>query len=287
MPPPPALPSTVAWHLLLCVASALSVVLYVRLLCSPLPTTARRQYAQRLRWLAFPMVLECAWRSAMPALYLQRFTYYDSPLNGVLLERTLACVGELSWNAMLALVIIHIDGETTAVLPKAASSTTWIRTSAVVLVATYAVAEGVSYYNTATTNEWWAAAEVVLDGLSQLLVVPSGLTLLQRVQHKPSSARAFLATFLVFAIVYPMYNFTVDAPMYMERYRRDQAAGKKYLPLWAGLRDAATRRHPTQDYADWSEDMAWMVVYFAGNPLAAISVAHAAPSALAPCDWCL
>ena len=103
-----------------------------------------------------------------------------------------------------------------------------------------------------------------------------------------SAAFAFLAVFCVFAVVYPAYNFFVDAPMYLARYAAAEARQKAYLPFCAGLRDAWARRVPTQRLADWRDDMGWMVAYFAGNPLAATLLAASAPSleTTCPLPWC-
>lgn len=61
---------------------------------------------------------------------------------------------------------------------------------------------------------------------------------------------------------YPMYNFLIDCPMYMERYYADEAAGKIYFDFLPGLYDAATTRNQTQQLEDWQEDMFWMTMYF-------------------------
>ena len=63
-------------------------------------------------------------------------------------------------------------------------------------------------------------------------------------------------------VLYPLYNFLIDAPMYLCRYAADQKAGKCYFGFVEGLKDAATRRVYTHEYEDWSEDMTWMVLYF-------------------------
>lgn len=293
-PPPPTLPPApelLVWYVFLVAASCVNVIYYARTLRRPL-SAKRRNYELALRALAGPVVVQCAWRSVFPSLYLQRFTYYDTPLNSILVDRTLACIGELTWNFALALVLTHIDRE---VIPP--HGTWWTKLSAASLFGLYVVAEGTSYYNTATTNELWAAIEVALDATSQLFAVPAAIALLVRVRQRRahgvldasrrrgsgSSAHVFLTLFLLSAVVYPAYNFTTDVPMYLRRYRADQAASKQYFAFWDGLRDAATRRVPTRRLEDWRDDMLWMALYFVLNPVAAIAVARAAPSVDAPC----
>ena len=207
-------------------------------------------------------------------------------------------MGELAWNFALAAALLHIDDATTP------GGTRLVRTSAAALVATYAIAEAVSYYNTATTNELWAAIEVALDAISQMLIAPAAAVLLGACLTRGgsatvlatdgekslpryggnghrvtmSSAALFCALLLANAVIFPLYNFGIDVPMYLRRYEEDTKRGKSYLPLWEGLIDAATRRVPTQRLQDWKEDMFWMVAYFVGNPIGALVLAASAPT---------
>jgi hypothetical protein len=145
----------------------------------------------------------------------------------------------------------------------------------------YALAEATSYYNTATENELAAAVEVLLDGTSQVLLLPAAVFLFRALpagKRCRTSAGIFLLAFAAQGLGLFAYNVLVDAPMYWKRYQADQAAGKQYLPFVAGLWDALVHRIPTQQLADWQADMSWMVGYFWGNPLAATLVAWAAPS---------
>jgi hypothetical protein len=284
-------PWVAAWYTCLCVAGVSNLLALLVLLCRPLAVDpARRRYQKLLRALAVPVVIQCAWRGFFPSLYLQRYTFWDTLLNSILLDRTLACVGELAWNTALARTIIHIDS---AVSP---GGTRWVQFSAAALVLIYIVAECTSYYNTATTNEYWAAIEVALDAISQVIAAPAvarlllhmtardGMTSSTKKGHvnflasQRSSATVFCALFLVNSIVFPLYNFTIEVPMYLRRYAEDRRRGKTYLPFVSGLVDAALRRVPTQRTSDWREDMFWMVAYFVGNPVAALMLANTAPT---------
>merc|ERR1712006_59803 len=64
------------------------------------------------------------------------------------------------------------------------------------------------------------------------------------------------------SVVYPYFNFTVDAPIYLKRYAADQAAGKHYFPFFEGIMDSAVTRNVTRKTEDWSADMLWMIIYF-------------------------
>ena len=113
-------------------------------------------YGTAMKWLAVPWVVNCAWRSVFPSLYMERFAFWNTPLNSILLGRTFAFVGELSWVFQTCLAMRHVDKEVTK------KSTCWVQLSAWSAFGVYVVAEAVSYYNTATENQYWGAVEVTL-----------------------------------------------------------------------------------------------------------------------------
>jgi hypothetical protein len=54
----------------------------------------------------------------------------------------------------------------------------------------------------------------------------------------------------------------VDVPMYLGRWQADETSGKASLNVLAGLYDVSTRLVVTHDFAEWSEEIAWMSLYF-------------------------
>ena len=89
------------------------------------------------------------------------------------------------------------------------------------------------------------------------------MSLLYRLRHHSwHYAKVYCLILCLTSVVYPAYNIFVDSKMYMDRYHYDQLHNKTYFAFLPGLRDAAVRRVPTQATADWSADMAWMVLYF-------------------------
>lgn len=219
-------------------------------------------YSRTMQMLAVPWVINCAYRSVFPSLYLQRFVFWDTPLNGILVDRGFACVGELCWVFQTSLALRHVDKDITG-------GRLWIQASGWLAFVVYIVAEACSYYNVATTNELWCAIEVGLDGLSYLIMLPASIYLLLQCPGAltASSAKKYLAIMVPLTLLYPAYNFYIDAPMYMRRYAADQAAGKQYFSFIQGLEDAASRRIFTHNFNDWKEDMSWMVLYFSVGAL--------------------
>lgn len=198
-------------------------------------------------------------RSVFPSLYLPRYVVWDTMLNSIFVDRFWACIGELTWTFQIALAMRHVDKE----LSSKQSGTLWVQATGWLAFFLYVVAEGLSYYNVSTTNNLWCAAEVTTDGLSFITMVPGAIYLTYKQwNHTWNSAKAFTVAQAIGCVLYPLYNFTVVAPMYLKRYSEDQAAHKHYFPFWEGLMDSITTRNVARETSDWSGDMVWMVAYF-------------------------
>ena len=107
--------------------------------------------------------------------------------NSILLGRTMAFFGELSWVFQTTTALRFIDTQT--------GGKRWIQASAWGAWVIYFVAECCSEYNTATMNQKWAAIEVFVDGLSYFTMLPSVLYLLRHLpadQGRSSSAKIYL-----------------------------------------------------------------------------------------------
>lgn len=185
------------WYGLMLGIAALNISLLTKRLNS---IEAHGQYQEMMKVLAIPWVWECGWRSVFPSLYLQRFVFWDVPLNSIIVDRTWAFFGELSWVYQTTLALRHIDIE----ISGNAAGTKWIQYSGYAAFLIYVFAEGCSYYNTATTNELWAAIEVFFDGVSYLIMLPAAISLWSQCPDKGntwSSARVYLAVMPIMCLL--------------------------------------------------------------------------------------
>lgn len=121
---------------------------------------------------------------------------------------------ELSWTYQMSLALRMIDKQ----LSKTKRGHLWIQICGWLTFIVYILAECCSYYNTATTNEFWAGVEVALDGAAFLFLFPGSAFLLYKLWNKKySSAKLYCGLMSIVSIVYPLYNFCIDVPMYMKR----------------------------------------------------------------------
>ena len=237
------------WHTALCVIGAVNVVALFVLLAK---VDAKDGYGRWMKLLCVPWVVECAWRSVFVSLYLQRYVWYDSPLNAILVDRCLACVGELCWTVQISMALWrHSDGSR------------FVKGACVFAPLCYVFAEAASFYNVATTNERWAAMEVALDAIAVVPMAPAACYALSRgVARDSRASKLFLVVLALSVVGLGYFNFFKDVPMYLARYEADEKAGKTYFDFVPGLRDAAETRVVTRTYASWHEDMFWMTAYF-------------------------
>ena len=85
------------WYTILCCIAVVNTLLF---LFQWRRTNSNTRYQTLQRCLAIPWVFECTYRAVFPSLYLQRFVVWDTVFNSILLDRSLAFVGEMAWTAV-------------------------------------------------------------------------------------------------------------------------------------------------------------------------------------------
>jgi hypothetical protein len=198
-------------------------------------------------------VAGCAFRSFLPRVEALRFCLHDSWLSNAIIGRSVATVAELAFVAQWTVVLKEWC--------RIAGSPLGVRVSRL-LLPLIAVAETCSWYTTLTTNflgsvfeeSLWAANGAAVMAILAVLWLRTGDT-----------RQRFLGTILVLNCAYVLFMCTVDVPMYIRRWKADEAAGRPYLSLRQGWRDARSRRIVTRQWTDWREEIPWMSLYFSGG----------------------
>ena len=136
------------------------------------------------------------------------------------------------------------------------------------------VAQVFSWYTTLTSNFIGSVVEESTWALTASLLVMGLASIVPRYR---GARRRLIATVIAFNVAYVMFMCSVDVPMYLRRWRADQARGKTYLSLGQGLADASHRRVVTRAWADWRDEMPWMTLYFSAGVWVSLALVQVRP----------
>jgi hypothetical protein len=258
-----------SWWSLLCVVGGLNIAAWAaaaaalqqrRVAMSPAAFAARR--LQLL--LSAGYVFGCAFRSAVPVFDVPRIVMFDSWVASVIIGRTVATIAELCFVAQWALLLRDAS----------VAAGSWLgRRAAALLLPLIAIAETCSWYSVLTTSNLGHVLEESLWGLSAAVLVVSFGALWPRCSAR---LRPWLALWCAAGVVYVVFMFLVDVPMYWARWLADEAAGRHYMSLAQGALDIAGRWSVSQRWEDWHSEMPWMTLYFSVAVWLSIALVHAA-----------
>lgn len=222
-------------------------------------------YASRRLQLLFSAgyVLGCAYRSALPVFDVQRICLVDSWFSSVIVGRSVATIAELCFVAQWALLQREISQTTGS---KAG------RGIALAVVPLIAIAETCSWYSVLTTSNIGHVIEESLWGITAALLVAN---LLFNQERLAPSVRPYLRAVCLVGVVYVLFMFSVDVPMYWERWVSDEGMGRQYLSLGQGVADASGRWVVSHDWGIWKSEVTWMTLYFSVAVWLSIAMVHA------------
>jgi hypothetical protein len=239
-------PVSVWWGFLL-VVSSINVVFWLSL------NRYLRRITLRFELLVFlsaAYVFGCAFRAILPRADVQRICLFDTWLSSVVLGRSVATVAEICFVTQWAIILRHLAGTAESITA---------RNIANAIVPLIVLAECCSWYAVITTSYLGNTLENSLWAVTFLLIAVALLLLLDRFA---GTMRLAIAAGLLGVLGYVAFMFTVDVPMYFERWQTDLASGKELLGFFAGLYDVTTRWVVTHRITLWSDEIAWMSLYF-------------------------
>ena len=260
--------TTHSWWTFLCAVAAFNVLAWT---CSTLILQRQSALLKAKAWpsaqwhvlLSAGYVLGCAYRSVFPVFDVQRVVMIDSWLSSVVVGRSVATVAELCFAAQWALL-----ARTLALAHRNKLAATASR----FIVPLILIAEVCSWYSVVTTSNIGHVLEESLWGLSAALLVAS---LLYAWPRSDRAQRPVIALGSAVGLVYVIYMFEVDVPMYWARWIFDESQGHHYLDIAQGLADVSSRWLVSHRWADWETEMVWMSLYFSVAVWLSIGLAHA------------
>jgi hypothetical protein len=209
-------------------------------------------------------VLGCAYRSAFPVYDVQRVVMVDSWLSSVIVGRSVATIAELCFAAQWALLLRCV-----ALSCNHGAAFNVSR----LIVPLILIAEVCSWYAVLTTANIGHVMEESIWGLSAALMVASFASLVPRSDRR---LRPLLGLACLAGFAYVVYMFTVDVPMYWDRWVTDEGRGHIYLSIAQGLADTSGRWVVSHNWKDWESEVVWMSLYFSVAVWLSIGLMHVA-----------
>jgi len=235
-------------------------------------------YRKQLLWCACMYAFGCSVRSIWPRIDVERVCFFDSFLSVTLVGRSLACVAELCFAHQLGLVLKKVSTDLRSpdiqrlcgASKRFCSVVYGIGSIAFPLIA---VAQTCCWMGVTTTRQLWHAFEESLWALLAFLFLPCcafiwrqcaliGQRSPERTPRGLQATHVFSRVFTMCAPIFIAFMVMVDIPMYIKRWRADEAEGRVYLSVAAGLVDAAKCKIISRNVSMWKEDIPWMSAYF-------------------------
>jgi hypothetical protein len=213
--------------------------------------------------LALVYVVVCAFRSFLPRADVQRICLLDTPLSSVFVGRTVATLAELCFALQWGLFIQHCGQ---------AAGDKLVRNVGRLLFPMIIGAEIASWYAVVSTNFLGNVLEQSTWTLGGTLIALCCSKLYPQVAPP---LQQFLRRTAPVILAFIYFMCTVDIPHYYARWSADEQAGQRYLALGAGLHDAATRWIVTYEWSAWTDEVAWMSLYFSVGVWLSIGLSHA------------
>mmetsp|Transcript_26137 Transcript_26137/g.49072 ORF Transcript_26137/g.49072 Transcript_26137/m.49072 type:complete len:293 (-) Transcript_26137:41-919(-) len=229
------------------------------------PRTAQdRRYQVYLRNLCAPFLFECAWRSVFPSLYNERQVLFDTPLNSILIDRSLAALGEVCWVLQICLVLEQLAADLKH--PRSpCCGQRFVEMSSPMMALLAVTGEVFSFLGTFTTNARYEVFEAICWCSLFAIAALTAASLLVRASNAgalATASRRFLAVLSLQGLLYCPYMICFNIPMYESIWRRDEEHGKTYFDLWEGMLDSWRTRNRCQNWSCWRHDWFWMSFYF-------------------------
>lgn len=268
-------PAVMAWWIVLSLVAFVNIgwwLAVARRVAADPPCEESALEAQR-HWrltLSALFVLGCAFRSWLPRAEGQRICLLDTWWSNAMLGRSVATIAELALAAQVSMVL--------GTAARAAGSP-FAEIVSRLLLPFIAVAELFSWYSALTTN---FIGSVVEESIWAGCAALTGLALVALRPRLRGARRTLISAALILSASYVGFMGTVDVPMYWRRWQADQTAGKVYLSLEEGRRDAQRRWVPTRRWEDWRQEIPWMSLYFSAGVWISLALIRTPPAAKIP-----
>ena len=229
----------------------------------------RRIHAHRIVYrLGLPFVLQCTYRCVFPCDYPSRRTFFDSPLNSVLLQRLMAAVGEtcfglqIAWAFWIVLDNSNAIGFRRDVVLLSCSS----------LVVFDVIGQHCATYGTVWGELWPFYAEAICWEFVFISGMIASYALIDSSTRHANTLRLSFAAFSL-SLWYQMRIYTPECYQRWHSKVVEQAVEANGSRLRIDPFDAWFRREPSREWDSWRMDALWMTPYFSLGAWASLCIA--------------
>lgn len=195
-------------------------------------------------------VFGCAFRSILPRADVQRITLFDTWWSSVFVGRTVATFAELAFVAQWAILLYTLSKVV---------NDSFVRKMAQIIFPTIVMAEIFSWYAVIRTHYIGNTIEESLWGVTYIVI---GICLLKLRPYFVGALKNAVTISILGCVLYVFFMFTVDVPMYYQRWQQDIIENKSLLGFFEGLKDLNVRWVVTHSIAEWRQEIPWMSLYF-------------------------
>ena len=257
------------------VITIVNIVAYIKCLRKQIIVDGSEIYQKRLRILCGIYVIGCSFRALIPRIDVERICFFDTLLSCTFIGRCFATLAELSFMGQLSLVLYKISSDVSKYAKHYQYTVPLcflIRWFAVIAFLMNVVAQTFCWLGVTTTYQLWHVYEESIWGITALIMSLCCLVLYSYVTYLPINkketndhirkVKIFLVSFVVIGLIYVLYMFLVDVPLYYNRWLSDERNGKKYFSFIDGVKDATSCKLVTQEFDAWKDDLSWITGYF-------------------------
>jgi len=227
-------------------------------------------YAKKMTYCSAVFVFGCAVRSIWPRVDVERICFWDSRISVTFVGRVLATMAEICFAAQFSMTI--------GVLAKEVRFHRTQRMSNVFYWA-ICVAQCCCWLGVTTQRQIWHGLEESIWALTFSGIAICFAILYWKLRRQGQKSRCGLGICekgdigyakrcLIFGfpgcIAYVLFMVLVDVPMYLDRYRADEARGASYLWVSEGVLNTMSCDRVSKSMSDWAPEMPWMTGYFIG-----------------------
>lgn len=249
--------TALSWWRALCLLAGLNVCLWLGVWMAG---AGSGPYAGWHLALSGVYVIVCAYRSVLPRVDLERLVLVDTFWSSIVLGRAAATVAEICFGVQIGLWVHQLG---------AANGLPAVQQAAWAIPVFMTLAQAFCWHSVLTLNHITQAVESLLWAAGFTL---TAALLAVVAVHADGWVRALAVVGVGGSLVFVAYVVTVDAPMYLRRWRDGRARGQAYLSLSGGARDALFRRVHSRQWSAWREDALWLTPYFSLGAWASIAM---------------